>query len=115
MHRPDARTVLRRTVLHWGALTIALTAAGVLAVPVSRYWLWVAQSAFLGISDAADPKLGVVAIAFAALPVVAGAASWVWCGCRDNWSRVLRGASALAVATVTSFASTIAAALARFP
>lgn len=110
MPRPDARAVLR-----WSALTTALTAAGVLAVPVSSYWLWVAQSAFLGIRDAADPKLGVIAVTFAALPVVAGAVSWVWCGRRNNWGCVSRGASALAVATVTSFVSTVAAALAMFP
>src|SRR5690606_30715433 len=80
-----------RAVLRWGALTVAATAAAVLAVPVSSYWLWVAESAFLGIREAADPKLGVIAAIFATLPLGAGAASWVWCGRRRSWSRVLRG------------------------
>lgn len=104
-----------RAVLRWGALAAALAAAGLLALPVSSYWLWVAESAFLGIREAADPKLGVISVAFAALPVVAGAASWFWCGRRRNWSRVLRGASALSAATAASFVSAIAAAFATFP
>jgi hypothetical protein len=78
-----------RAVLRWGALAVAVTSAAVLAVPVSSYWLWVAESAFFGIREAAAPKLGVIAVVFAALPLGAAAASWVWCGRRRSSSRVL--------------------------
>ena len=103
-----------RAVPRWGALALAVTAVAVFAVPVSSYWLWVANSAFLGIREAADPKLGVIAVIFAGLPLGGAAAIWVWCGGR-SWSRVVRGALALTAATAASFVSAIAAAFATFP
>ena len=52
-------------------VAVGFVAAYLLAVNAS-YWLWVANSAFRGIREPADPGLGVLSLILAAGPAVAG-------------------------------------------
>lgn len=101
--------------MRWAALALSLAATAFVAVPTSAYWLWVAESAFLGVREPADFRLGMTSVGMALVPVVAGATGWLLCGRQRDRRRVSRAASVLAVAAAASLVPAIAAAFARFP
>ncbi|UDY36085.1 hypothetical protein [Dermatobacter hominis] len=101
--------------LRWAALIASVAATFYLSLPVSAYWLWVADSAFRGIREAADPSLVVVAVAMALLPLVGGVGSWFWCNRTRSWSRVTRSAVSFCAVVATSVVTAFAAAFVQLP
>jgi hypothetical protein len=98
----------------WWAL-LAVTGALYLLVVIQTgaYWLWVAQSAFLGIRDDAEPTLGVFSVLVAVVPVAASVFVW-FAGRRDNWW-VRRLCGALGAGVAMGFVTTLIAAFMMGP